>query len=67
MNELTNWLIIGFAGKTDIEQAQMDMIQGCMEDIVGVIRPYFKEQDPERKVSKHIDLTISLVQIQLQY
>ena len=45
-------IVLGFAGKDDIEQAQVDMIVDGIEDTMAGVRKYFAEKDEDKKVYK---------------
>ena len=45
-------VLVGLAGKTDLEAAQMDMIVDCAEDANKPIVPIFLEKDEGKKVQK---------------
>ena len=42
--------IVGLAGKTDLEQAQVDMIVDCIGDMKTPLMAIFREKDEAKKV-----------------
>ena len=50
MKLLNIHVVAGLAGKTDIEQAKVDMILECMEDTIKMVPAIFRAPDEEKKV-----------------
>ena len=47
-------IVLDLAGKTDLDQAQADMIADCFEDALKPISTFRQEQDPAKKVNHDI-------------
>ena len=47
---ITDWMIVGFAGKSDIESAKCDMIVDCMEDMMQPVGPIYLAVRDGKKV-----------------
>ena len=51
LSEVVTYVITGIAGKSDSDQAQVDMIADCIGDAKKPIVEVFFEKDEEKKVS----------------
>ena len=52
----------GFAGKTDLEQAKVDVVCATCQDFVSALMPLFQEEEEARKVGQRY---IGVLYIQL--
>ena len=55
-----NICITGLHGKSDIEEAKIDMVVGCFEDMITPLGPIFREKDETKKVD-HCTLILRII------